>query len=261
MPYTHVYGDLLCADRLSSLRCQELRCSTALVVLNSPERSLSCGQLRVLATICGVVVAADGGANWLQQADIKPTCVVGDMDSVATKTIEAYTAARVVCQHEHDDSRTDFQKALDRLPDDCTRAIVVGGDGGRLDHLLANFHAMHFDAMRCSQRDILLLSRNSIAFVLRPGGHTIKIDKNVEGPTCGMFPLGGPCNVRTHNLRWEVNSEALDGRPLQFGTYVSSSNQFAGDSVLIWTDSFLLWTHELRWPESAEIEHRKLEVP
>ncbi len=248
MPYLHSYGELLVEAKTASLQTEELRSSTVLVVLNSPERSLSFRQLRMLAEGCSQVFAADGGANWLREADLQPNFIVGDMDSVSAETKEACTVMNTACQREDDDTRTDFQKVLARLPASCKRAVVVGGDGGRIDHMLANFHAMYFDAMRRPHRDILLLSQSSIAFVLRPGGHTITINEHVEGPTCGMFPLSGPCNVRTHNLRWNVNSEWLGGHPLEFGTYVSSSNQFAGGAALVWTDSFLLWTHEVRWP-------------
>ena len=247
MPFSHNYGGLLRPKTRVVALADFWRC-TALVVLNSPDRSLSNEQVHGLASACGFVVAADGGANWLRGTNVRPNVLVGDLDSVEHETRSFYEKSSVLCQSDPDESRNDFQKALTCLPDAFQRAVVIGGDGGRFDHLLANIHAMYADAMHHQHRDVVLLSSKSMAFVLRPGGHTIHIDECVEGPSCGMFPMGGPCNVRTRNLQWDVNSEGWNGRPLEFGSFISSSNRILGNSVLIWTDAFLLWTHEVRWP-------------
>ena len=50
----------------------------------------------------------------------------------------------------------------------------------------------------------------------------ISINRAIEGPTCGLLPVGSKVNsVTTEGLMWDVRDV-----PMEFGGLVSSSNSF-----------------------------------
>lgn len=86
------------------------------------------------------VVAADGGLATADVLGLTVDVVVGDMDSVAPDRLAAAEAAGArVDRHPVAKDATDLALAMDVAADlGAHRVTVVGGDGGRLDHLLAN---------------------------------------------------------------------------------------------------------------------------
>ena len=68
--------------------------------------------------------------------------------------------------------------------------VAYGAFGGRLDHLMANLNMVY--SFSCFER-FLLLSDDSLAFLLRPGSHVIQANREVEDGSCGLIPLGGRC--------------------------------------------------------------------
>ena len=91
-----------------------------------------------------------------------------------------------------------------------------------------------------------------------PGRHVPRPNPLIEGPTCGLLPIGGKCDkVHTSGLRWN-----LRGEPLEFGGLVSSSNQLLADpetglaEVHVSTTHPVVWTTVLRpdgWPRTAQL--------
>ena len=93
--------------------------------------------------------------------------------------------------------------------------------------------------------------------LLPPGRHILRPNALIEGPTCGLLPIGGPVDaVWTSGLRWN-----LRGEPLEFGGLVSSSNQMMSDPhtgaiapISVTTTQPLIWTTVLRpdgWPSGT----------
>ena len=65
--------------------------------------------------------------------------------------------------------------------------------------------------------------------------------RDVEGPHCGLIPVGGAVQrVTTTGLTWN-----LSGQRLAFGELVSSSNLLQDDVVSIETSDPVLWTVEV----------------
>ncbi len=97
------------------------------------------------------VVAADSGIEQAQALGLGIDVAIGDFDSVAPRALEAARDAGAVVEH-HPAAKdaTDFELALDRairLREPApTRIHVLGGHGGRLDHLLANALVLARDA-------------------------------------------------------------------------------------------------------------------
>src|SRR5439155_23558943 len=66
--------------------------------------------------------------------------VVGDLDSVSSSALaNARAGGARVDEHPAEKDATDLELALDEaVAAGATEIVVVGGHGGRLDHLLAN---------------------------------------------------------------------------------------------------------------------------
>jgi thiamine pyrophosphokinase len=86
------------------------------------------------------VIAVDSGIEHAQALDLRIDLAIGDFDSVApARLARAEAAGATVERHPIAKDATDLELALDaavaRAP---ARVHVLGGHGGRLDHLLAN---------------------------------------------------------------------------------------------------------------------------
>jgi thiamine pyrophosphokinase len=74
------------------------------------------------------------------------------------------------------------------------------------------------------------------------GEHVILTDAQLEGPTCGILPIGtSRANLWTTGLEWN-----LDGHETRFGGMVSTSNLLASDTVTIRVTAPVVWTAALQ---------------
>ncbi len=97
---------------------------------------------RVLRDIgnSGVIIAADSGAAGARRAGLSVDHLIGDLDSIADDVLEWVEACgATVHRYPPDKDRTDLELALTLATEmGADRLVVVGGHGGRLDHLAAN---------------------------------------------------------------------------------------------------------------------------
>lgn len=100
-----------------------------------------------------LTVAADGGIRHAHRVDRDPHVLVGDLDSITAVELERSSAAGTELKHHPvDKDATDLELALDLILErtgtdpssnsdptpERIDVLVVGGHGGRTDHLLAN---------------------------------------------------------------------------------------------------------------------------
>jgi thiamine pyrophosphokinase len=114
--------------------------------------------LRELYASGGRLVGADGGADIIAAAGLKPEVIVGDFDSL--KDPLSWLGKTRLMQIAEQET-TDFEKALY-----STRAPVtvgLGMTGRRLDHTLAALDAV---ARHAEKRHIILADEHDIAFAL-----------------------------------------------------------------------------------------------
>ncbi|KAI8821105.1 thiamine pyrophosphokinase [Fimicolochytrium jonesii] len=122
--------------------------------------------------------------------------------------------------------------------------IVWGALSGRFDHVMSGVHTLF---MVEPQRRVYLMSPESFAVLLKAGTHEIPCSRALEGPTCGLIPIGvSSVRTITSGLKWNLDRT----KPLAFGTLVSTSNAFEESDepvviVNIETDGPVLWTTEV----------------
>lgn len=87
-----------------------------------------------------VVVAADSGVDRAAELGLRVDIAVGDFDSVTPGALErAASMGATVQRHPEAKDATDLELALTTALDLApSRIVVLGGHGGRLDHLLGN---------------------------------------------------------------------------------------------------------------------------
>lgn len=90
-----------------------------------------------------IVVAVDGGANFLWHAGVRPDYLVGDMDSILPEVLVAMKAAGVETRiFPQEKDYTDTQLALALAVEKGARRIaILGWTGDRFDHALANLYS------------------------------------------------------------------------------------------------------------------------
>lgn len=209
-----------------------------------------------------VRVCADGGANRVYdemplffpnqqpshvRSRYKPDVINGDMDSIRTEVLDFYAQLGTkIIDESHDQDTTDLHKCVAYIRDltpNTDRSelciLVAGALGGRFDHEIGNINVL----CRFSNTRIILLSDDCLIHLLPKNRcHKIFIQSSVEGPHCGLIPIGMPSgSSTTTGLKWDLNGTAM-----RFGGLVSTSNIVKGEIVTVQSDSDLLWTISIK---------------
>eukprot|EP00640_Fibrocapsa_japonica_P001263 CAMPEP_0113936874 /NCGR_PEP_ID=MMETSP1339-20121228/3633_1 /TAXON_ID=94617 /ORGANISM="Fibrocapsa japonica" /LENGTH=406 /DNA_ID=CAMNT_0000939443 /DNA_START=179 /DNA_END=1399 /DNA_ORIENTATION=+ /assembly_acc=CAM_ASM_000762 len=253
----------------------------ALVILNTN----CCGDsFERLWSVTKFHICADGGANRLYDMVFElamkrgenpeemvkkyvPDVIKGDLDSLRPEVGQFYQGLGTKVIKDPDQNCNDFYKALSELrslqlaqcPQSRMTVMALGAFGGRFDQEMASINAL-YEWDQVFER-LLLLSEQNLGFLLSPGKHRVVPNTLVEGPTCGLLPVGGACrSVSTKGLKWDLKDQVL-----RFGGLVSSSNCLAGDIVEVQTRDPLLWMSEIRpesWAElAANCKNAELDMP
>jgi thiamine pyrophosphokinase len=152
------------------------------------------------------VVAADSGVEQAQAHGWPLHAAVGDFDSVDPDALARAEAEGVrVERHPAAKDATDLALALEhavaRRPE---RIVVVGGGGGRLDHLLGGLLALADGAW--APADISALVGPARVFVVR---HHLAVAGRL-GELLSLLAVGGPATgVTTQGLRYPLLGETL----------------------------------------------------
>jgi thiamine pyrophosphokinase len=162
-----------------------------------------------------LVIAADGGIVEAERLDLRVDLLVGDLDSAPP---DAIARAPRVERHPVDKDASDLELAMEAaVAGEARRIVVVGGDGGRLDHLLGNAFLLGSDRWADVEIDAVL--GDALIAVVRD-------ERSIEGKVgalISLYAVGGPASgVTTEGLRWGLR----DGE-LQPGSSLGLSNEFA----------------------------------
>lgn len=91
-----------------------------------------------------LVAAADSGLLLAERLGVVPDYIVGDMDSLPDPAILRRYEKSHVLTYPREKDYTDTELGIALLAEKgCSRVFIVGGGGGRLDHLLGIFSLFH----------------------------------------------------------------------------------------------------------------------
>ena len=96
--------------------------------------------LRQRTAAAELIIAADRGAWYCWKSGIRPSLLVGDMDSLSSAVLDDFTSLGVeILWLERDKDATDTQVALEEAVRRGAKSIeILSGIGTRFDHSLAN---------------------------------------------------------------------------------------------------------------------------
>lgn len=141
------------------------------------------------------IIATDGAANSLHELGIHPEVIIGDLDSVLPELLESHSHIQLPEQNSND-----YQKALVYLKEkDLFPAIVVGVNGGYLDHILNNINIF-------LETNCLLYSPPITGLVLKEN-----MQLNCILPIQTKISLMGipQATLSSKGLQWELNATHL----------------------------------------------------
>lgn len=164
------------------------------------------------------VLALDGALPRLLRLGIKVDAVLGDFDSIGMKSEELMPWQPIRVIETQDQEFTDLEKGLMFLIEEGHRAVnIVWGTGRRLDHTLANLTNL----VKFSQQlTINLVDDHSRVYPLPR-----QFEKwYPAGTLISLFPIGKVEGIRTENLVFGLQDEALET-----GIRIGTSNQVAAD--------------------------------
>jgi thiamine pyrophosphokinase len=170
----------------------------------------------------GPVIAADSGLDLAERLGLAADLVVGDLDSVSAGALARAREAGVTIEESpRDKDLTDLELALLAARSAGTSDLVVlGGAGGRLDHLLANVavlcgpltEGMTVDAWIGDSRVQVLRDRVAVA--------------GTPGSEVSLLAWHGDVHgVTTTGMRWPLRDAVLSA-----GAAVGTSNVLEGSA-------------------------------
>jgi thiamine pyrophosphokinase len=179
-----------------------------------------CARARELVDPAAIVLAADSGLHHAAALGLDAQRVIGDFDSASPASVaRAEARGAVLERHPTAKDATDLELALDRAVGLGAREILVlGGGGGRLDHLVANVGLLAADWLR--ERRVRAVFGPALLQILHgPAGVALA---GRPGELLSLVPLGGPATgVSTSGLRYPLAEEDLP-----FATTRGVSNEF-----------------------------------
>jgi len=144
------------------------------------------------------LIAADSGLDTALSWGVDVDLVVGDLDSVSADGLAATRAE--VERHSPDKDSTDLDLALTAaLRLDPDRIVVLGGQGGRFDHLLGTILLLTSD--RWAEVDLEWVATRGRVRVVRSGATL----HGSVGSLLTLLAVHGPAvGVTTTGLRWNL---------------------------------------------------------
>jgi thiamine pyrophosphokinase len=152
-----------------------------------------------------IIAAADSGLIAAENAGFRADWIIGDMDSLDDPArLDTYPAERVLREPE-DKDYTDTELAFSLLREKgCDEILLVGGGGGRLDHLFAI--RSRFERKDFPRRGIT--AHEDIYCIEAPDELR---GESSKGGLVSVFPLGnGPWKAVSRGLKWPLDNLVWD---------------------------------------------------
>ncbi len=197
-----------------------------------------------------LLVAADGGANYLYRIGLRPDVIIGDLDSIEEDILSYYLELGVVVnKYPTDKDKTDSCLALEyAIGDGMDEVVIWGAIGNRIDHTLANLHLL---SMSLEFGVPFVIDTHELSIFL--------LDKGVElemsiGATLSLLPF----TERVEGISGEGLRYKLDNSIMEIGFPYGVSNVATAKKVKIEVKKGILLVVAFKNGEESVIPHRFL---
>ena len=153
-----------------------------------------------------LVIAADSGLEQAGRLGLTVDLLVGDLDSVSEAAVAAAGEAGTrIERHPVDKDATDLELALAAARrEGASLVVVVGGAGGRIDHLLANALLLASPAWADLEIEWLIGDARIVAV------HSEAWFSGQPGDLLTILPIGGPASgVSSEGLQFKLADDIL----------------------------------------------------
>ena len=154
-----------------------------------------------------LIIAADGGYAYLKQMEIEPDVLLGDFDS-----LEIVPEHRHLIRHSPIKDDTDMALAAAYAREQgCSRFLIYGGLGGRLDHTIANLQLL--TGLSRNGAEVYLIGEGVIITAISG----IKRHRQIDTPVCTRQVLPTDFEVLSCQSDCGVSESCVDGEEICFG--------------------------------------------
>ena len=162
-----------------------------------------------------IVIAADGGYKYLQQAGIKPDIVIGDFDSLG----KAPEGEKIIRLKPEKDVTDTYAAVSEGIKCGYSRFNIYGASGGRIEHTLANIQLIASLAEKNMQASIF----DGSTVITAVTAKTLRFDSAYNG-YISIFAHSDKCTgVCLRGLKYPLENAELNNLfPL------GVSNEFLG---------------------------------
>ena len=178
-----------------------------------------------------LVIAADSGLHLAEPLGLHVDRIVGDFDSADPARVDAAIAAGAVLErHPAAKDATDLELAIDAAAHaGASRVVVLGGGGGRIDHLLANVLLLTSSAWATLRIEGRFGGGRCVVVRGGLGAHALT---GAPGSLLTLLPVGGVARgIVTDGLEYPLRSEDLEA-----GTTRGVSNVMLGTTASVAVD-------------------------
>ena len=175
---------------------------------------------------CDRVYAADSGFDWCQSNDVYVNVLVGDMDSIKTENTQAVDR---VYRFPRAKDYTDTELAIHRArTDGATHITLIGGGGGRLDHVIALLYLFS----RPTAPQTWITDSDYVEYVTSVWNVELPVNTRIS-----IFPVGQPCaKLSSNGLHWN-----LDGLNWNMGDIgISNYNDSRAVNITVHSGSIIV---------------------
>lgn len=193
-----------------------------------------------------MIIAADGGFDYVNALGLHADFVLGDFDSVTNRHLPP-DCIRYPSKKDDTDLVLAVKLGLEK---GYTEFVIYGGLGGRLDHTLANIQVLTYIASEGAHGllvgedfDIQVITNGSLSF-------SKDLPENTAGNICSVFSLSEESrNVHIEGFEYEASDITLTNSfPLGI------SNTFTGKNAYISVEKGTLAILSYRQPLPAQKE-------
>ena len=147
-----------------------------------------------------LTAAADSGLHLAEAAGLQPDLIVGDMDSLDNEARLAKYPSENIIRYPSDKDYSDTELAFSLLQEKgCSDIWIVGGGGGRIDHLFGIRDMFERHDFPCRW----ITANEDTRCVVE--GRSLVVDTE-PGNLVSVFLLGeGPWKAQSQGLKWPLD--------------------------------------------------------
>lgn len=192
----------------------------AVIFING--RRISKNRVFSLIKASDTILCADGGVKHVVSYGLTPSFVIGDQDSTSSVIKKRLGTHVKWVTHPKDKDFTDSELAIHfAIEQGFTDLIIVGLNGTRLDHVIANILYLSYHTQLIT---IAIVEEYQVLSILKKGHLELSGKKNQQ---VSLIPLDITVSgITTQGLKWELTNANL-----AFGKTIGVSNEFLGEKV------------------------------